>query len=236
MTVVMLLDCMLLRSISIHCSLWVGLPGAAVSQRGSSWKVNCKASCLLFKPSGHTTMSLCCNSLHICNWWSQPWASGPCMPSIMVLTCPLHNRGTWDTAVSSHTKVYGQSMLSSASSTNFLAASCRVWKQAWWGCAHTAVRPKILLHPAVMLGATKSNTMSYWGFSTSPSCPHLTEGVQLCLCDHLHMEICHYWTKVMQPPLHSCHQFPQTGVCGKECEVIHSGLQWKKKDQLASRQ
>ena len=82
------------RSTSISCGSWAGLPGAAAFQSGSSWKVNCKTSSSLFKPSGHTTTSLCCNSLHICSWWSWPWVSMLGIPSIMVLTCPLLDRDT----------------------------------------------------------------------------------------------------------------------------------------------
>ena len=98
--------CMLLRSTSISCGLWVGSPGSAMSQRGSLWKVNYKASSLLFKPSRHTTMSLCCNSLCICSWWSQPQATMLGMPSVIVLMCPSLNRATWKRASFSQTKAY----------------------------------------------------------------------------------------------------------------------------------
>ena len=154
----------------ISCGLWVGLPGVAVSQRGSSLNVNCKASTSLFKPSGHTTMSLCCNSLHICSWWSQPWASTLGVPSVMVLTCHSLHRGTWDRATFSQMKAYAQSALSSTSSKSLWAASARVGYWAWWGCAHMATRPKTLSYPVVMLGVIKKNAMSCWGFSTPP-CP-----------------------------------------------------------------
>ena len=71
-TVVVLTGCRLLRSMSISCGLWAGSLGVPASKRGSSSKVNCKASSSPFKPSRHTTLSLCCNSLWICSWWSYP--------------------------------------------------------------------------------------------------------------------------------------------------------------------
>ena len=53
----MLSDCTLPRSTSISCSSQAGSPGVATSQRGSSRKVNGKASTSPFKPSWHTTRS-----------------------------------------------------------------------------------------------------------------------------------------------------------------------------------
>ena len=44
MVVVMLSGCTLLKSTSINCGSQVDSLGVAASQRGSSWKVNCKAS------------------------------------------------------------------------------------------------------------------------------------------------------------------------------------------------
>ena len=72
-----------------------------------------------------------------------------------------------------HTKAYGQSTLLYASSTHLWATSSRVWKWAWWGCAHTAVRPKTLLNPMVRLSTIKRNAMSHWGF---PTLPHTLPG------------------------------------------------------------
>ena len=144
MLVVMLSGCMLPRSTSISSGLQAGSLGAAAFQSGSSSKVNCKASSLLFNPSRHTARSSCFNSLCICSWWSQPWTSALCVPSIIALTYPSLDRGAWDMASFSHTKAYGQSVLSSTSSTSLWATSSTVWKQAWRGCAHTVVRPKIL--------------------------------------------------------------------------------------------
>ena len=130
MAVVTLSGCMLPRSSSISCGPQAGLSGVAASQRGSSWKVNCKASNSPIKPSGHITMSLCCNSLHICSWWSWPWVSMPGAPSIIMLMCPLLNRGAWDRASFSQMKVYAKSTLSSTSSKSLWAASARVGYQA----------------------------------------------------------------------------------------------------------
>ena len=108
-------------------------------------------------------------------------------PSIMVLTSHLFDRGTWDMASFSHMKAYGQSTLSSASSTSLWAASPRVCKQAWWGCAQILVRPKTLSHPMVRLGAIKRNAMSHWGFPTSPHAPAM-ERMFSCAC-----VIAHTW-------------------------------------------
>ena len=104
--VVMPSGCMLLKSTAINWGSLAGLPGVAAFQRGSYRKVNCKASSSPSKPSRHTTMLLCCNSLHICNWWSQPWVSTQGAPCIMVLVCPSLDRGTWDRASFSWTKAY----------------------------------------------------------------------------------------------------------------------------------
>ena len=103
------------------------------------------------------------------------------MLSIMALMCPSFDRGTWDMVSFSHMKAYGQSMLLSATSTSLQASSSRVWKWAWQGCPHTAARPKTLLHTTVRLGTIKRNTMSHWGFPTSPHAP-AGEMVFSCTC------------------------------------------------------
>ena len=103
------------------------------------------------------------------------------VPCVMVLMCPLINRDAWDMASLSHMKAYGQSTLSSASSTSLWATSSRELKQAWWGCAHTAMRPKILLHSVAMLDTNHRNAMSCQGFSTFPHAPS-TERVFSCAC------------------------------------------------------
>ena len=130
MAVVMPSGCTWLRSSSRSCSFQKGSPGAAMSQRGSSGKVKCSTSSSPFRPSGHTTLSPCCSSLHTCSWWSWPQASPLGVPSIMVLMCPSFNRGTWDTVLFSHTKVYDQSVLSSTNSLSLCATCFRVGKWA----------------------------------------------------------------------------------------------------------
>ena len=52
MVVVTPSGCALLRSTSRNCGSQKGSLGVAVSQRGSSGKVYCRASSSLFKPSG----------------------------------------------------------------------------------------------------------------------------------------------------------------------------------------
>ena len=131
-------------------------------------KVNCRASKSPFKPSRHTTFYPCCNSLHICSWWSQPWASALDALSIMVLTCPLSDRSTWDTASFSHMKVCSQSSLMSTSSMSLQAISDRVGKWAWCGCAHTTVRPNTLSHPMAIWGTINKNAMTCLGLSVLP--------------------------------------------------------------------
>ena len=122
MAVVTPSGCKWLRSTSRSCSSQKGSLGTAASQRGSSRKVNCRASSSLFRSLGHTILPLYCSSLQTCSWWSQPQASVLGMPSFIALMCPMFNRGTWDMVSFNLTKVYGQSVLLSASSTSLWAA------------------------------------------------------------------------------------------------------------------
>ena len=105
-----------LRFTSRSCGSQKGSPGEATSQRGSSGKVNCRASSSLFKPLGNNTLSPCCSSLHTCSWLHQLQVSALGMLSVMALMCPSFDRGTWETVSFSCTKAYDQSVLSSASS------------------------------------------------------------------------------------------------------------------------
>ena len=65
--------------------------------------------------------------------------------------------------------------------------------------------------------------------------PCLGEGDKLCQCHHPHLELHYHWTEIEQTPLGFCGCFPQTDVCGKQWELQHGSLQWKKNDQLASK-
>ena len=221
--------CTLLRSTSRNCGSWKGLAEVAVSQRGSSGKVKCRVSSSPFKPSGHTTLPLCCNSLQMYGWWSWPQSSILGVPSIMVLMWPTSARGTWDMVSFNLTKVYGQSILLSTSSTTLWVAPSRGWKQAWHGCTYMATRPKILSWPMARLGTIKRNAISHQGFSTSPHAPAWERAF-----NHACMTTC-MWKFVntghtsCDPPFCLCNWVPQTGICREDHKITHSCLQRKKK-------
>ena len=91
-------------------------------------------------------------------------------PSAIALMCPLLDRGAREMVSFIHTKVYSQSGPLSTN-RNLRATSSRVWRQAKWGLAHTAVRPKTHSHPALVHDTISMKAISHWGFSASPQAP-----------------------------------------------------------------
>ena len=151
--------------------LQVGPSVLAAFQSGSSQKENWRASDSMFSPSGNTMESLCCSSFHMCSWWSQPQAFTLCTLSVIVLMCLLSDRGTCNMVSLMQMNVYGQSGPLSTNSINFQAASTRVDKWPWWGCAHTTARLKTWSPPALVLGTIIWKAISHLGFLTSPQAP-----------------------------------------------------------------
>ena len=112
MVVVMLWGCALLRSMSRSSGSQRGSPAVAESYRGSSGKVNCRASSSPFKPSGPTTLPLSSNSLHFaageaghrhpCWVWHLSWHW--CTLCLIRAHGIWHHKGVWPV----HAFVYQQ--------------------------------------------------------------------------------------------------------------------------------
>ena len=169
--VLIVLGVVLHKSTSIMVGFHVASPLVAASQVSSSSKSKTKASSPVLCPPGQTTHSLHCSNLHASNWWRKPQGFLWGLPSIRMLRCPSLDSGACSTALFIHTKVYSQSRPSSASKTRCWAASARDTRHTWQVCAHTATRPKILLHLVARLGAIKRKAISFLGLSTFPQAP-----------------------------------------------------------------
>ena len=116
-------------------------------------------------------------------------------------------------------------MLSSASNTSLQATFSRVWKQAWLGYAHNAVRPKTLSHLVARLGTVKRNAMSCQGFSTSP---HASARERLFSCAHVIAQTCKLSTnkqKLCNPHLAfgaSSHKLVSVERAAKSLKVVYN--------------
>ena len=118
------------RSTCSSKGLWTGMPRVLISQMGHFWSQSSTGSKPPFRPSGHTTCSSHCRSLHTSIWWRSPQVILLSAPSIMVLMWPSLARGTCRVPLLSHTKVYAQLSPKSMSRVSFLATSSKEERSA----------------------------------------------------------------------------------------------------------
>ena len=133
-------------------------------QMGGSEKVNCMGSSSPFRPSGHTTWSPHCKTLHTSSWPRHPQAFMLGVPSITTLMCPSLDRGVCNTPSLGHAKAYTQSLPLLISSACLHAASLREWVWTCFRCVHTATRPNTLSPLMVLSGTIKRHTISSLGY------------------------------------------------------------------------